>query len=297
MVVTCELNRVAVVIGTKCNFRCVHCTIADSDKDRSPSAQEIKVLKSFVASYRPQELLFTGGEPSLYLDHIIDIASVCVGPPQCKVILSTNGHFAVTESAASLFLDCIPYLHRIQMSFDSFHAQFTSLQNVSNLYAACRKHGVHFSVLMAIGSAAELSLLAQLRKIGKFPVGVQKVVPFGQAVKNGVAFKFPEFDRGVLRRCCPNSDRIVYTCGRGFSFCCAELVFADNYHDFAHNSVDEHFQSPFYKLISRKTFGKIAQELSVSIDVFDSACSHDCVVCFRIFDEARRLGTFPPHLG
>lgn len=245
-----RFKQLGIIVGTKCNFRCAHCALGDGERNRDLSVKEIRILKEAISQYAPRELLFTGGEPTLYIPLINEMISAHPAPGKCRIIVTTNGHFANSVSSARKVLASFIALNNVQVSYDKFHNKFLPLTKVKNLYAACKEMRLKFLALFAIQSPLDLSLMAALSKVGRFNIGVQKVIPHGQAKKNRLGFIHTVFDRKVLAKKCPNLGRLAYTRGRGFSVCCSDLLRLRSKTQFAHPTIKEHLASDFYKLLT-----------------------------------------------
>ena len=285
-----NIKKLAIAIGTKCNFRCRHCTIFNTDKNRSPRPDEIKTLRSAVRKLAPGRLLFTGGEPTLYIPQIKNIVAAHPELRNCQVVVTTNGHFAGTKEKTRAFLSSLKFVNHIQMSYDKFHAEFVPIANVKNLYEVAREMNKEFSLLFAIESPMDLQLLPTIKKTGNFSVGIQKILPLGEAKNNHTDFQHPGFDSEVLRKKCPNSDTMTYMCGKGFSWCCSELVFCNPHIACSHKTVAEHLASKFYKLISKNSFGSLMRQFSIPKKALLPLHSEECMLCSYIFERAGQQG-------
>lgn len=280
-----RFKQLGIIVGTKCNFRCAHCALEDGERNRDLSVKEIRILKEAISQYAPRELLFTGGEPTLYIPLINEMISAHPAPDKCRIIVTTNGHFADSVSSARKVLASFIALNNVQVSYDKFHGKFLPLTKVKNLYAACKEMRLKFLALFAIQSPLDLSLMAALSKVGRFNIGVQKVIPHGQAKKNGLGFIHTVFDRKVLAKKCPNLGRLAYTRGKGFSVCCSDLLRLKSKTQFAHTTIKEHLDSDFYKLMARHSFRRLLQLFRLSTAQLKPEHSDECVLCKQIFTQ------------
>lgn len=283
-----KFKQLGIIVGTKCNFHCAHCALEDRERGRNLSAKEIHILKNSIAEYAPRELLFTGGEPTFYIHLINELISAHPKPHKCRIIVTTNAHFAKSIPAARKVLTSFIALNNVQVSYDKFHKKFLPLANVKNLYTACKEMRLSFLALFAIQSPLDLPLMAELSKLGKFRIGVQKVIPHGQARKNGVGFIHTVFDKKVLNKRCPNLGRIAYTRGHGFSVCCSDLLRLKSKTQLAHLTIKEHLASDFYKLMSGHTFRELIQKFSLPDSPLKPEHSDECVLCKHIFTQRAR---------
>jgi len=284
-----KFKQLGIIVGTKCNFSCTHCAIEDREKNRDLSASEVSILKGAISQYAPSELLFTGGEPTLYIPLINELISAHPAPHKCRIIVTTNGHFANSVPAARKVLASFSALNNIQVSYDKFHKEFLPLQKVKNLYTACKEMRLNFLALFAIQSPLDLPLTAELSKVGKFKIGVQKVIPHGQAQKNKLGFIHAVFDKKVLAKRCPNLGRLAYTRGRGFSVCCSDLLRLKSEIQIAHPTIKQHLASGFYKLMAGHSFRKLLRHFALSDSQLKPEHSDECVLCKHIFTRGAPL--------
>lgn len=159
------------------------------------------------------------------------------------------------------------------------------MRKVGLLYEACRGMGLRFGVLTAIQSPLDIVSLKELRLVGEFDIILQKILPQGKAKNNRVDYKYPEFDKSVLGKKCPNLGRIIYAPGKGFSVCCCSLVLSRLKTRVAHVTIAEHFGSDFYKAISSFTFGEMAGALDLLSVNFAPKLSSECSMCEYIFQK------------
>lgn len=283
-----RFKQLGIIVGTKCNFRCAHCALEDREKNRDLGAKEIRTLKGAISQYAPRELLFTGGEPTFYIPLINELISAHPAPHKCRIIVTTNGHFAGSVSSARKVLASFAALNNVQVSYDKFHSKFLPLRKVKNLYAACKETHLNFLALFAIQSPLDLPLMAELSKVGRFRIGVQKVIPHGQAKKNKLGFIHAVFDRKVLAKKCPNLGRIAYTRGRGFSVCCSDLLRLKSKTQIAHPVIKDHLASDFYKLMAAHSFRELLRLSNLSSAQLKPEHSDECVLCKHIFTQGAR---------
>lgn len=284
------LRRLYVLVGSACNFDCPHCIIDAHPKGVGLSEKEILVLIKTIRRYVPGEILFSGGEPTLYIREINKLIAAQPFPSKLKVTLATNGYFANTIASAQKTLSLISNLSRVQLSYDKFHEKFLPLKNVGNLYTACKRSGIDFTVLVVISSPMDLTVIEKLGAIGEFPIQPLKAVPFGRAADNGIGFVYPNFDGGVLRKRCPERRRIGYLVGKGFSMCCSGLAFGRHYRKFCGKTVEQFLASRFYGLAAGQSFGSLMKKFDIPRGDLLPKHSSECVLCEHIFNEAIKKG-------
>lgn len=269
-----------ITLGYRCNFSCAHCCVADKKEVSLSPAETERVIRT-INEHRIGQVLFIGGEPTLYLREIGHILSRLVSLPQVR--LTTNGHFAKTRAEAIAVLSGIPGLAGVNLSYDSFHKRFLAEEKLIALKDACGEMGLEFKVFLALRSPLDLVLLHELRAAGVKNVVLQKLLPSGAAKKEGMSFLYPSFDEGVLEQNCPNKGNILYLCGQGFTSCCSNLVFNNDSKRFSRKTLGGYLNSDFFKLTSSCTFREYINRFRLKGLNFMPEHSSPCVLCEYIF--------------
>jgi len=125
-----------ITVGTKCNFRCRHCLVDENLGSKKISRSEIKLLISEINKHTPRTLVFTGGEPTLYVNEINAILSALDATQEIKVRIITNGYFALNSVATVKVLKSFKLLNGVSMSYDRFHSEF-----IPEAHVNCRNPG------------------------------------------------------------------------------------------------------------------------------------------------------------
>ncbi len=283
-----SISEMGVVVGYKCNFRCKHC-VTLRNKTPSLTAGEKHRLIHTINRHNPRSLLFVGGETTLYIETINEILSGMRALACTKIKITTNGYFSATINSAVETLKAIKKLNAVQLSYDRFHSAHMPIHKVKKLYLACKRLKVDFSVIMTIRSPLEMTGLKELWKIGKFRIGIQKVLPVGEAKRNGIEYSYPSFDKRVLSHFCPNRNKIKYLCGQGFSMCCGNLAYNLRL-PIVHRTVPQHMNSRFYRLITTMNFGVLLKKAGLPATDLLPRHSSECNLCEYIFGNSRLLG-------
>lgn len=294
---TKQIQKLGINVGTRCNFQCAHCLVEKKDRNKDLTRVELELLRGTISKYRPKSVLFVGGETTLYIGVVNELISSHPDRKNIKVTVTTNGHFAKSITSAKKILSAFSVLDSVQVSYDVFHKVFLPIKNIRNLYTACKNLGIRFSVILTISSPLDLTLVPELRKIGKFKIGVQKVGRIGDAKTNNISFSFPSFDKNVLSKKCPGRKGLGYLCGKGFSLCCAELVMNNPSRHFIHETLPLHLRSDFYRAIRSLTFGELVRHSGLSLKELLPEHSLECVLCDHIFskvDVAKFLAEVAP---
>ena len=277
------ISKLAVFVGTACNFHCKHCSIAHMPA-RALSRREEIFLRKLLAKKNFESVLFVGGEPTLYIDMINRILLGVSQASDTKVFITTNGHFAKSKKAALKTLSAFRRLDVVQLSYDKYHQVFLNPDKIENLRQACADAGIKFAVLMSIQSPLDITIIKKLKNPDKLDICIQGVQSLGAASDHGLEYEYPSFDKRVLKQSCPNKDAIVYICKEGFSTCCTQLAFRKNNRAFVHKTMERHMASSFYKSLHKHTFGDLLCKAGLSQNNLPARCSHPCNLCSHILD-------------
>lgn len=275
------MDKFAIVLGYRCNFKCEHCIVGDK-KGTGLTAAEKDLVALTVRRGGIGNLLFVGGEPTLYIPDMNEIVSK-LGNPLPNIRMTTNGHFAKSKAAAVKVLRRISGLSGINLSYDSLHEKFLPEENIENLYLACKEVGLGFAVLLSLRSPMDLALLNKIRKAGKFRVLIQKLLPVGAARSNDLGFKYPSFNEGALSMHCPTRDNLIYMCGQGFTVCCGALAFGPGVSRAVFPTLEGLMSSDFYKLVAKNSFSGMIRKLRLTGLKFKPEHSAPCVLCEYLF--------------
>ncbi|HAH31595.1 MAG TPA: hypothetical protein DCL44_04710 [Elusimicrobia bacterium] len=270
-----------ITVGTRCNFQCRHCIVDRNLGRKKISSREVSLQIETINKYHPRSLIFTGGEPTLYIKEITKILSAIDDPNKIRTRIVTNGHFAISPASAEKTLRSFSVLHSVQMSYDKFHAKFAPVTHIYNLFEACAKLNLSFSIVCAIESPLDLVFLNSIKLPG-VPITIQKVLSIGNAKKNAIEYRYKRVDGNVFKKTCPNLGKLVYNCGFGFTTCCAFLASASDNRNYVHPTVEIHRRSRFYKLISRFSFGRLLQMSGLPKKNLSPADSDPCVLCSHV---------------
>ncbi len=277
-------SHLGVIPGFACNIKCKHCCTAYMDPGHKLTPGEISILSRTINKYHISELAFVGGEPTLYVKEINAVLGSLKKLSRTRVLLTTNGKFAVTETAALKMLDSFKKLSKVHMSYDKFHGAFIKHRSIKNLYQACLARGIDFDVLFAVQDPTDLHLVQTLRALGNFKIGVQSILPMGLAKKNALGYDYLSFDKRVLSKCCPNKGRLMYVSGKGFATCCSSLMFNGSNIKLCYSTPEGLLASNFYKLASSVPFKRWPGILNIPEPSRTPAQSAECSLCESLME-------------
>jgi len=274
--------KLCILPGYRCNFSCAHCTSIGKTPQRLGDVEKSAILDA-IRRYKIRSLHFVGGEPTLYIPDINEILSRVPDLKRTRVRITTNGHYGGTKKSVKKVIESFLKLDFLQLSYDKFHEEFLPFKSVRTIYRACNEKQVGFSVALSVQTPLDLLMMNRLKSVGDFPIGVLKVMPAGAARKNGLEYRYPNFDKRVLGKKCPNYKVITYMCGEGFTSCCSLLSFGKNSRLFAHPTMEKLLGSRFYKLISGCTFREIMRKAGVTEEGLGPEQSSACSLCAYLF--------------
>lgn len=277
-------SHLGVIPGFSCNIKCKHCCTAYMPSGHKLTTREVSVLSRAINKYHISELAFLGGEPTLYAHEINAVLGSVERLSKIKVLLTTNGKFAITKNAALKVLDSFRRLNKIHMSYDKFHGAFVNSSAIKNLYQACLTRGIKFDVIFAVQDPTDMHLLQMLRSLGDFKIGVQSTLPMGLAKTNALGYDYPSFDKRVLSKCCPSKGRLMYVAGKGFATCCSSLMFNGSAVKLCYPSPEDLLASNFYKLISSVPFKRWPKILGIPEPAYTPAQSAECSLCETLME-------------
>lgn len=187
-------DKVILFYTNQCNASCRHCFISPLQEDGKCIMSErileraIKLTQLFNA----HRIVFSGGEPALYLRNIFSSFSRVSIPSHMRFTLCTNGYWAVNEcNRRKILMD----LRRnsfdvLDISTDSFHQEFIDLESaivplINNALEMGFRVSVNVCYTELIREAYTISTLAFLLK-DKGSLHIRSVSNFGNAKKNNL---------------------------------------------------------------------------------------------------------------
>ncbi len=268
-----------VMPGLFCNLSCDHCATSSGPNERLRlTSGEVGDLVEVIKTHLPKKLLFTGGEPTFYLEILNQLISSHPLLLDCEVQVTTNGWFA-RMGRISKVLGSVVKLDHVQLSYDRYHYPKLAIEDVNAIKDYCVENNIGFNIVSSISDPLDLIFVNEVEEKTKTKVIYNRIQDAGRAKLSGNAFKYPVFESGVLGEKCPNAGMVTYITGRGFSACCSNLVFNSNDEFFIHSSISEHIQSEFYKEIQSKNFGEMILDRGIPVSELTPECSSVCHLC------------------
>lgn len=138
-----------IFLDYKCNYECGHCSVGSSPRTKFPVDEELvfSYIRQIAELPTAAGVVFTGGEPTLRRDLLLRaITFACERGLMTRVV--TNAWWARAPAKAHAFVADLREagLEELNTSWDGFHAEFGSLDNVANAIAAALDAGLRVSV-------------------------------------------------------------------------------------------------------------------------------------------------------
>jgi organic radical activating enzyme len=267
-----------LVPGLTCNLTCPHCVNESGPTARGSLAKDERdKIVAALNRIQPKTMLLTGGEPTVYLESINEILGKLTFRP--RVILTTNGTYALTLEQARAKLDQMPILDGIQLSFDPHHESTLDSPLPAVLKQYCEQRGLEFVVIVSMSRVMDLTFAAQVEEKYQAPVIIQKIEGSGRARKTGVEFQYEVFDPAVLNERCPNSSAPSYIQGKGFTVCCSNVVYNLPGDQYAEKEFGDLERSAFHREVTGLTFGERMKKQGLRVEELEPRHSSPCNLC------------------
>jgi len=134
------LPTLSLMVTYQCNIECKHCGPYCSPRDRDwMSLDEIKDLIAQAAELGAFNVVFTGGEPTLLKDDLLEILRYTRDVAKiASTRMVTNGKWAVSYDRARELLERWrdAGLAELNVSCGEYHQEFVPIEHVANAYRA-----------------------------------------------------------------------------------------------------------------------------------------------------------------
>ncbi len=97
-----KLKHMDIEITKRCNLSCVHCSAQSNANGKEMSFKEIKIILDKAASLGLENVGFTGGEPLIRKDKLMQLLDYCKQVLDLKTHLHTNGTLLTSKDASLL---------------------------------------------------------------------------------------------------------------------------------------------------------------------------------------------------
>jgi organic radical activating enzyme len=178
-----------IILTEKCNIKCKHC-IFNCHPDTKTELNWLvieRIIKEAAATKSITNINFTGGEPFLELDTLVNAVNLC-NTLGLKSSVVTNGFWAVSENVAKHILKKLNGLVVLNVSTDSFHQEFISIDRIRNVILSGYELGIDIYVRISYlnDPVSEIEYIKkQLIQVeGLYKISQQPVVSIGRAASN-----------------------------------------------------------------------------------------------------------------
>ncbi len=139
------LSRLVLSVTNRCPIACPHCVATASPRGRARlTLREMRTaVDDMFGLGRLRMVIFTGGEPFLLREDLLDMVGYCAAKGLTTRIV-TNAFWARTpENASNIVQACLAAgLTELAVSCDEYHQKFISIDNVRHANDACREQGL-----------------------------------------------------------------------------------------------------------------------------------------------------------
>ena len=195
---TCEVPpdvvHLAIMLTRRCNMSCAHCSVESSPKIKGePSAAEL--LEAVRAAHKSgvQSILFTGGEPMLREEVLVELLRECQSLG-LSTALASNGFWGKTPERARQTVARLKEagLQLTTISYDRYHADYQGPQPAVNIARAVgeAKLTINISVTRTAQETDLDAIVAPFAEVPNANLRFYDVQPIGRA---------RDFEPGTLR--------------------------------------------------------------------------------------------------
>lgn len=260
------LHAVGIQLGLGCPLRCRHCYVSAGPHHRRTLAlkRALAVVDGFADHRDPRlpshDLLLTGGEPFLFreLTRAVTRRAVERG---LSVFVNTSAYFAATEASARKALAGFEELRQLEVSLDSWHADFVGPALAVRCLRVARELGIPTQLSVQrheIGTfAAEVG---EARSLGA-TICLQDYAPIGE--RNGEAGLESALTRPMTGGCAKVGNLVFDEHGNAYPCSSAVVMSRRRPRDgvvpgFVLGHIDEGFAALVARMTERRSLSAIA---------------------------------------
>lgn len=222
----------------KCNFNCIHCSLSCKPANNDVIWEEIVYKVIDQAYYIPsiKLIVFTGGEPLLYKERIVNHIKYAT-TKGFYTRLVTNGWWARNIDTTEKYLQELvdSGLKEINISFDDFHfnylKNFGGINNLFNIVEISKNFGLTplIGTIIYPGSKINVGYLKKALKEKNLLEGVQfmedYLFPLGRARKKcSIDMFIPGNNKEVFQPCREAGKALTVLPDGNITFCCGHIL-------------------------------------------------------------------------
>lgn len=227
-----DIKKATILVTNKCNFKCEHCFWGKPENEKVITTIMLRNIVNKCAENNIRHICFSGGEPVLYLEKIIDVMKLYRNR-FLNVSICTNGYWGNDATEISKKFK-IAGINNIELSYDAYHAKFVSFEKIENIIAEARKNNIAVRVVVSVANSREIVQFQSklIKHIDNKYIIYQYVGRYG----NG---KDIEIDKDIngnaecvqfMNQICVDFNGLLYYCcgpyvalGRDTNFCVGEF--------------------------------------------------------------------------
>ncbi len=198
-------------VTDKCNIACDLCAPGCSPllTGNITADQMLTVYKEVAEKFSIKQIVFTGGEPTIFIKHIL--AFLSAAKHNCEIVrIVTNGSFARSQGKAQEIIDRLKShgVNEIALSVDDFHDKYLSHDIIVNLTNACVRSSLQLNISHKGYPGSRTNKSFYERLLGR------TLHPYWET-RNGTRSDIVTFSTGVTLPIGKGSDKIDWTADRG----------------------------------------------------------------------------------
>ena len=230
-----EEKLLGLVFTNRCTANCRHCSIRDGATIQTdmPIENAFRYVDDFAAYNNSTESLtlgFSGGEPFLRIEEMLEVAKYAKKRGYRKISCVTNGYWGENKKNAREKVDRLIHagVNSIAFSIDDFHLDYIPLRSILSAFSLCREAGIRLGVkcvvtkrtrrIHQILESMKNQLLGQSVVIDEIPYVPTKFgnIPEEEWLITRETFHEPCRAVGAVLLIMPNGD-VYPCCGSGWS--------------------------------------------------------------------------------
>ena len=304
-------NTVAILTTNQCTAKCDICCFncSPTKKEKMPLDLQRKIIVEAAKLPNIDTVGFSGGEPFLVFDEIIEMSSLAK-KYGLRVICTSNGFWGTSEARALELLSKFKAngLVKLSLSCDLHHAQYVDVKKIKNILKACYKINLPVDIGSVITkSTADLStVFSELKEeMINVPHYTAACLPVGSAEKE-ISENEYFHDPYIFERCnvCyettyyavfPNGD--VYPC-------CSQAgatppLKLGNVNEISMKEVEQNYNANIHIRIMKKYGINWYLEKANNLEYntfFEKEFVNKCHLCREIFSDAKFMTLVIPYL-
>jgi len=219
-----RFQSLTVIVTLRCTAQCAHCVTHSSPGRNEAIHSRLAARAVEEAARLGLSIVFSGGEPLLEFDLVIDLArrAQSWGVPTA---VYSNGYWAQTEVLARRVVEKLAAagVTTLLLSTDPYHLPFVPLESVEFAARTAVRAGLHCEV--AVPSPADCAetcsqIVERLRRLPDVLIKVHPVSKSGRAQELGSAV----FAHGIHDRPCPVLGQLMLMPDGYLYACCAASI-------------------------------------------------------------------------